>query len=164
MYVGKTLTYMRYRTPPNLKINEIDVSPITAMSGWVQACGDGACTPLHTMEENGTPVRKSAVQQLQEQMKKELDDKEAELAAFKEKTKKYIEQLKKKNDEVRRHRTQTHSQPRSFSNTRACTRSHTRTCCVCALVPNCFNVCVCTRTHMPPHMFVCVCVYVYMCM
>jgi chromosome segregation ATPase len=45
------------------------------------------------------PVRKSAVQQLQEQMKKELDDKEAEFSAFKEKTKKYIEQLKKKQDE-----------------------------------------------------------------
>ena len=34
------------------------------------------------------PVRKSAVQQLQEQMRKELDDKEAEFSAFKEKTKK----------------------------------------------------------------------------
>jgi chromosome segregation ATPase len=45
------------------------------------------------------PVRKSAVQQLQEQMKRELDDKEAEFSAFKEKTKKYIEQLKKKQDE-----------------------------------------------------------------
>ena len=44
--------------------------------------------------------RKSAVQQLQEQMQKELDGKDAELAAFKEKTKRYIEQLKSKHEEV----------------------------------------------------------------
>jgi len=37
---------------------------------------------------------------LQEQMKKELDDKEAELGAFKEKTKTYIAQLKKKHEET----------------------------------------------------------------
>ena len=45
------------------------------------------------------PPRKSAVQQLQDQMQKEIDDKNAELAAFKEKFKRYVEQLKGKHEE-----------------------------------------------------------------
>jgi hypothetical protein len=43
--------------------------------------------------------RKSAVQMLQEQLKKELDDKEKALVDFKEKTRLYIAALKKKHDE-----------------------------------------------------------------
>ena len=46
-----------------------------------------------------TGPRKSAVQMLQEQLKKELDDKEKALVDFKEKTRLYIAALKKKHDE-----------------------------------------------------------------
>ena len=45
-------------------------------------------------------MRKSAVQQLQEKMQKEIDGKDAELSAFKEKTKIYIEQLKKRHSDA----------------------------------------------------------------
>jgi hypothetical protein len=48
----------------------------------------------------GTAMRKSAVQQLQEKMQKEIDCKDAELSAFKDKTKIYIEQLKKKHSDA----------------------------------------------------------------